>query len=663
MSIREQYLAYRQRSGKTLNKKEDFKVKFLATYLSELGYTEAELDWNCTISAQVGTRTVNPKVDVVASIDGVPLMVIDTKDLDETITGKDQLKVESCAKLVSALPAVYAVTTNGRSTTCTNVFTGIRMNDIPSRTQLVHDAGVYRTEMFDEIQLREIRAILITLLSSTDFQKVVSACKRAIERNAGIRSDQSFREMTRVLLVKMAEERRAEGRDPQENRFTVEWFDTWSMENGKSCVDALCFLFDEACTEYSDVYDDDNRRALQISDEHCVRMLVDMLEPFSLLGTGDDIKGQMYEVFLKGTLRGDFDQYFTPHEIVDFMVKFADPQINDRILDPACGSGGFLIQALNHVREKIASLDDSPAHRQERIQDLAGECLWGQETDYDLHILARINLIMHGDRHNNIKQGDTLKTDFLPENHFDVILMNPPFTIPCNDGSVLARYGIDSSRSSEELDILFVREAILRLKPGKTLYTVLPEGMVNTRSYLEFRTWLLDQGDLVLSVSLPEGAFIPFGASVSKTCIVGIRKNDNVNNKLNNRLGCFAGRACFIGFETGKKGYRAIKENNLAEFLKASTSRFDGILECSGKGECGWVDASVVSRERIDAGFLLNLIARDALRKNFGKVARLGDIVDVENIKIRPSGTPLEKFRYFEVPAIGVGTGSLTNVR
>ena len=218
-------------------------------------------------------------------------MVIDTKDPDETITGKDQLKVESCAKLVSAPPAVYAVTTNGRSTVCTNVFTGIRMDDIPSRSQLVHDAGINRRGTLDEIQLREIRATLITLVSSTDFQKVVSACKHAIERNAGIRSDLSFREMTRVLLIKMAEERRTEGSDPQQNRFTVKWFDTWSMENGKSCTDALRYLFDEACTEYPDVYDDDGRRALQISDEHCVRMLVDMLEPFSLLGTGDDIKG------------------------------------------------------------------------------------------------------------------------------------------------------------------------------------------------------------------------------------------------------------------------------------------------------------------------------------------------------------------------------------
>ena len=341
MSIKERYYECQARLGKALNKKEDFKIKVVVPYLNELGYNEADLDWERTIPVQVGTRIVNPKVDIVVSIDGVPLMVIDIKNPSETLTKKDQLQAESYSKLISTPPAIYAVATSGPSTACINVFTGIKTDDIPSRRQLIRDARTYREEILNEVQLREIRATLITLMSPNDFQRVISVCKTAIEKNAGIRSDQSFREITRVLLVKMAEERRTERIPPQPNRFTTEWFEVWSKQNEKSCVDALRYLFDEACTEYPQVYDDANRRALQISDEHCVQVLVGLLEPFSLLGTGDDVKGQMYEVFLKGTLRGDFDQYFTPREIVDFMVEFAEPRIGDKILDPACGSGGF----------------------------------------------------------------------------------------------------------------------------------------------------------------------------------------------------------------------------------------------------------------------------------------------------------------------------------
>jgi len=239
MSLRERYYECQSRLGKAFTKEEDFKIKVVVPYLSELGYSEDELDWERTIPVQVGTRTVSPKADIVVSIDGVPLMVIDTKNPTETLTKKDQLQAESYSKLISTPPAVYAVATSGPSTACINVFTGIRTDDIPSRSQLIRDARKYREEMLNEVQLREIKATLITLMSPKDFQKVVSSCKLAIEKNAGIRSDQSFREMTKVLLVKMAEERRTEDANPQPNRFTKEWFEAWCKQNEKTYVDAL----------------------------------------------------------------------------------------------------------------------------------------------------------------------------------------------------------------------------------------------------------------------------------------------------------------------------------------------------------------------------------------------------------------------------------------
>lgn len=154
------------------------------------------------------------------------------------------------------------------------------------------------------------------------------------------------------------------------------------------------------------------------------------IESFSFLGTGDDIKGAVYEIFLKSTLRGDFDQYFTPRELVDFMVKFADPKIGDIMLDPACGSGGFLIQAFNYVNRKIVDAPFSEIENKKKFKNLIDKCLWGHEADYDLHVLAKINLIMYGDGWNNIYQGDTLSSKNISEDYFDLILTNPPFTIP-----------------------------------------------------------------------------------------------------------------------------------------------------------------------------------------------------------------------------------------
>lgn len=200
------------------------------------------------------------------------------------------------------------------------------------------------------------------------------------------------------------------------------------------------------------------------------------------MGTGDDIKGTVYEIFLKSTLRGEFDQYFTPREIVDFMVKFADPAIGDIILDPACGSGGFLIQAFNHVNAKINTMGYSEVESNNKFKTLVEKCLWGHEADYDLHVLAKINLIMHGDGWNNIYQGDTLSSDKLPDNYFDLILANPPFTIPYGFKDVLEKYELGFGKDSEELDILFVEKSIKVLKSGCDLFIVLPEGLLNNKS-------------------------------------------------------------------------------------------------------------------------------------------------------------------------------------
>ena len=181
-----------------------------------------------------------------------------------------------------------------------------------------------------------------------------------------------------------------------------------------------------------------------------------------------------------------------------------------------------MIQAFNYVNAKINASNGSEVENKNKFKELIDKCLWGHEADYDLHVLAKINLIMHGDGWNNIYQGDTLSSNKLPENYFDLVLANPPFTIPYSFSDVLQKYELGIDKESEELDILFVEKSIKLLKEGCDLFIVLPEGLLNNKKYAYFREWLLSKADLLLSISLPEGAFIPFGGSVSKTCILGV---------------------------------------------------------------------------------------------------------------------------------------------
>lgn len=642
-----------------INSEEDLKIKVLLPYLKYLGYETDELSFENGIDVQVGTKKTKVYSDLEIKIDGNVEIIIDTKNPKYPLSEKDILQVVSYAKLNDTPHALYGIVTNGTETITVDAYTGVKTKEIPTRKQLLRDITKSKKTQLQDIELREVQSILFTLYNTDQLYKVINDCKEVIEKRGLIRSDQSFREMTKIILIKMNEERRVKAKEGQ-NRFSSEYMKMMALVNNTTELEVFKNLFDEAKEKYPSIYTNENEQ-LSITDELCIKHLIMNLEPFSFLGTGDDIKGAVYEIFLKATLRGEFDQYFTPRELVDFMVNFADPNIGDVIVDPACGSGGFLIQAFNYVNSKINESGSSEIDNNNKFRALVDKCLWGHEADYDLHVLAKINLIMHGDGWNNIYQGDTLKSDKLPENNFDLVLANPPFTIKYAFADVLEKFDLGMGKNSEELDILFVEKSIKLLKTGRDLFIILPEGLLNNKKYDYFRTWLLQNTDMLLSVSLPEGAFIPFGGSVSKTCILGVRKKGALTDGYVSPKYVFLGHANEVGYETGKKGYRKKKNNDLAEFKYLISKVFDGVKTTSNNGECGWIKQSDIDKNRLDANYLLNKIDRKKLLEKYEKVVPLKEIVKINDESVSPSD---EKYYYYlEVPDISGETGCITNIR
>ena len=317
-------------------------------------------------------------------------------------------------------------------------------------------------------------------------------------------------------------------------------------------------------------------------------------------------------------------------------------------------------EEFNHVNAKINTMRYSEVEGHNRYKDLVDKCLWGHEADYDLHVLAKINLIMHGDGWNNIYQGDTLSSDKIPDDYFDLILANPPFTIPYSFKDVLDKYELGIGKDSEELDILFVEKSIKALKPGCDLFIVLPEGLLNNKKYLYFRKWLLEKTDLLLSISLPEGAFIPFGGSVSKTCILGLRKkSDSIEYSSPGFV--FLGKANEIGYEQGKKSYKQTEKNDLQEFEYMTDEVFEGIKVTSNDGECGWIEHNLITNYRIDANYLLNKIDKKKLEELYKEVIPLAEVCSVVNESVSVRANTI--YNYLEVLDISPQTGSITNVR
>lgn len=634
---------------------EDVKVHIVIPYLQYLGYEISSMRFENYMEVQAGTKSIKVKSDIEIAVNDKIEIVLDAKAPNIPLGDKQILQSISYAKLISTPPAIYGIVTNGTDIATTNIYTGKKTGEIPSYSQLLSDISRTRRKELSKVEIREVNSLLLTLNDSQELFKIIKKCKDIIEKRGLIRSDQSFKEMTKILLVKMNEERRA--KNGELNRFQYEIIVKLAAAHSCSFVQEFINLFNEAIYTYP-IYDE---VSFLISDNDCLIEVVKNLEPWSFLGTGDDIKGAVYEIFLKSSLRGEFDQYFTPREIVDFMVKYSNPKIDDKILDPACGSGGFLIQAFQYVNQKIINSPFSAVESKKKFKDLIDKCLWGGEADKDLQVLAKINLIMHGDGYNNIYQGDSLKNPEIPDNKFNLILTNPPFTLPYKFTDVLNNYELGRDKESQELDILFVEKCIKALdaKEGGEIYIVLPEGLLNLATYYSFREWLLTKCYITLVVSLPEGAFIPFGKSVSKTCILGLRKkNEEKSNKPEYVYLCSPKE---IGYECGKSVYKEKGKNDLPIFLKYVNEIFNGIRNTSNGGEFGWITQNEISPYRFDANYLLNRIDLDRLQRTFPNLQRLDKICKFKHSSFTPNIA--EKYRYLEIPDISPVTGAISNIR
>ncbi len=364
---------------------------------------------------------------------------------------------------------------------------------------------------------------------------------------------------------------------------------------------------------------------------------VEHLEGISLDRTELDTKGVAFEEFMGSFFKGDFGQYFTPRELIAFAVEMMQPTRNDLVLDPACGSGGFLLYALDHVRRE-AGQRQTPGTIQhfQYWHDFAQHRLFGIEINDELARVAKMNMIIHDDGHTNIVGHDAL--DFLEnievknrgvaQGKFNLILTNPPFgsTIRRNekgDGYLeqfdLRRYlsknypvyaeitgdGRESGakegartvreRTSIKTEILFLERVHSFLKPGTgRAAVVLPDGILTNSSLQGVRHWLLNHFQLLAVVSLPQSAFSHYDASV-KASIVFLRRLAE-GETVSNDQAIFMALADNIGYDaTGRKTFAVTVENETAGVSKVerhSCDLFDYRVfyewSRNGSGEGDW---------------------------------------------------------------------------
>jgi len=228
--------------------------------------------------------------------------------------------------------------------------------------------------------------------------------------------------------------------------------------------------------------------------------------------------GNAFEYLLStAASQGDAGQFRTPRHIIDFIVEAVDPQKEDRILDPACGTAGFLVSAYKHIlknntdkkSDKLGSLLTS-TERKKLTKNIVG-----YDISHEMVRLSLVNLYLHGFAEPNIYEYDTLSSLDRWDDNFDCLLANPPFMTPRGGIRPHNRFPIQANRS----EVLFVDYIIEHLTPNGKAGIIVPEGIIfqSGNAYKQLRKMLVEDG-LWAVVSLPHGVFNPY-ASV-KTSIL-----------------------------------------------------------------------------------------------------------------------------------------------
>ena len=300
-------------------------------------------------------------------------------------------------------------------------------------------------------------------------------------------------------------------------------------------------------------------------DAETLNMFLKEINDFTYDHSEDLGNAYEYLISIMGS-QGDAGQFRTPRHIIDMIVKIVDPQKTDSILDPACGTAGFLISSYKHILENNKDIDGSSTLSADERKKLT-ENFAGYDISPDMVRLSRVNMYLHKFTKPQIFEYDTLSSLDKWDETYDVILANPPFMTP--KGGIIPhnRYRIQAKRS----EVLFVDYIAEHLNPTGKAGVIVPEGIVfqTANAYKNLRKYLVKDGLLYAVISLPAGVFNPY--SGVKTSILLMdktfakQKNEILFVKINND-----------GYDLGAQR-REIKENDIPEVIKIVKDYQNGI--------------------------------------------------------------------------------------
>ena len=401
--------------------------------------------------------------------------------------------------------------------------------NVPKNGQRIEDIGLFKRK---------------DLQATHNLKSTFKAIRNHLAANAvgATRDEVLAQQLINLIFCKIYDEKWTKPNDMVQFRVGIE-------ENPQDVENRIFELFKSVKYKYKEVFDDNDSITL---DTNSIVYIVGELQNYCVIEAERDVIADAFEIFIGHALKGGQGQFFTPRNVVKMMVEILDPDENDTVLDPACGSGGFIIEALRHIWNKLdgkaKELNMTGLNLREEQIDRANTCIRGIDKDYFLAKIAKAYMAIMGDgksgvvNEDSLEQPDnwgTISKTKIHLNDFSVILTNPPFgsKIPVSGATKLSQYDLahkwKKDKKTEEWEkgklsekeapqILFIERCMQFLRFGGRMAIVLPDGIFGNNQLGYIRRFIMKQARLVAVIDIPLETFMP--NTGTKTSILILQK-------------------------------------------------------------------------------------------------------------------------------------------
>ncbi len=454
-------------------------------------------------------------------------------------------------------------------------------------------------------------------------------CHDYIHANQGGSKEQIFWEFLKLLFAKIEDESHS-GRP----RFAIRSAEERNDSDGqKEVKDRVEKLFKEVKNkpEFKGLFDAQAEGIL--FNHETVSYIVAQLEKYDFIHSSVDVKGVAYETIVGPTLEGTKGEFFTPRNVVKMTVKMLDPNPGDRIYDPACGTGGFIVIAFNYVSEKLRQKHrakwknkNKPTEEEEKklfneIHE-TGYNIFGTDFNANLVKAAQMNMIMNNDGRGGLYSVNSLKdpnswakevSQKIQLGSMDYVMANPPFgaKIKIDSREILEHYDLAHGwsktedgkwqqeanvKNALEPEVLFIERCVKMVKPGTgKCGIVLPDSILSNPGYAYVRFWILQNCQVLASVDLPVETFLP--RTGTQTSVLILRRKSDQEKLMESMSGEMKAYDIFMAnvkkvgkdrrgsfvYKKDEKGREIISRELYKPFAESSILDFLPVVETTGR--------------------------------------------------------------------------------